>query len=115
MRAHGDFDQLGPVDLPDPSLRSDDHVVVSLEAAALNHLDLWTLHGLPGLNLEFPHILGGDGAGVVREVGSAVTQVQTGDRAPDFALQTLDGQPFALSDTGCKGHNVLLVFLRHLG
>ena len=79
MRATGDFDQLGLVDLPDPSLRSDDHVVVLLEAAALNHLDLWTLRGLPGLNFEFPHILGADGAGVVGAVGSAVTQVQTGD------------------------------------
>ena len=40
---------------------------------------------------------------------------QTGDKAPGFALQTLDGQPFSLSDTVRKGRNVLLVFLRHLG
>lgn len=79
MRAHGDVDQLALVDVPDPSLRSDDDVIVSLEAAALNHLDLWTLRGLPGLDLQFPHILGGDGAGIVREVGSAVTQVKVGD------------------------------------
>ena len=41
--------------------------------------------------------------------------VQTGDKAPDFGLHTLGGQPFSLSDTLRKGRNVLLVFLRHLG
>ena len=41
--------------------------------------------------------------------------VQTGDKAPDLFLQTLDGRPFSLSDTLDKGRNVLLVFLRHLG
>ncbi len=80
MRAHGGLDQLEFADLPDPDLTSDDDVLVSLEAAALNHLDLWTLRGLPGLTLDFPHTLGGDGAGIVRKVGSAVTQVAPGDR-----------------------------------
>jgi NADPH:quinone reductase-like Zn-dependent oxidoreductase len=55
-------------------------VLVRLKAAALNHLDLWTLRGLPGLSLTFPHILGGDGAGVVETIGDAVTRVQPGDR-----------------------------------
>ena len=41
--------------------------------------------------------------------------VQIGDKAPDFALRTLDGQPIFLSDTVRKGNNALLVFLRHLG
>ena len=50
-----------------------------------------------------------------RHPSAGTGQVQTGDRAPDFALQTLDGQSFSLSDTVRKGHKVLLVFLRHLG
>jgi NADPH:quinone reductase-like Zn-dependent oxidoreductase len=54
-------------------------VRVRLVAGALNHLDLWTVRGLPGLTLEFPHILGGDGAGVVDAVGPDVTRVRPGD------------------------------------
>ena len=80
MRGYGDVDQLELVEVPEPTLQSEDDVLVSVEAAALNHLDLWTLSGIPGLQLEFPHVLCGDGAGVVREVGSAVTQVKPGDR-----------------------------------
>ena len=38
-----------------------------------------------------------------------------GDTAPDFSLDTLDGQRFTLSETLAGGHPVLLVFLRHLG
>ena len=39
--------------------------------------------------------------------------LRVGDRAPDFALQTLDGEPVALG--GLRDRPVLLVFLRHLG
>ena len=39
--------------------------------------------------------------------------LRVGDRAPDFALPTLDGEPVALGDL--RGRPVLLVFLRHLG
>ncbi len=41
--------------------------------------------------------------------------LQPGDKAPDFSLDTLDGQRFTLSATLATGQNVLLVFLRHLG
>ncbi|MGB5932413.1 MAG: hypothetical protein WBH57_05040 [Anaerolineae bacterium] len=36
------------------------------------------------------------------------------DIAPDFTLDTVDGEPIALSDTLRSGRNALLVFLRHL-
>jgi NADPH:quinone reductase-like Zn-dependent oxidoreductase len=36
--------------------------------------------GLPGITHAFPFILGGDGAGVVEAVGSAVRRVKPGDR-----------------------------------
>lgn len=71
---------IGPADVAAPQLTGPHDVLVSLRAAALNHLDLFTVAGLPGLKLEFPHILGGDGAGVVTEVGGAVTRVRVGDR-----------------------------------
>jgi NADPH:quinone reductase-like Zn-dependent oxidoreductase len=80
MRAHGDLSTLAIGDVPRPQLPDSGHVLVRLKAAALNHLDLWTLAGLPGISLRFPHILGGDGAGIVEEVGSDVTSVKLGDR-----------------------------------
>jgi len=42
-----------------------------------------------------------------------MVKLKRGDRAPDFTLITLEGQPVALSDY--RGRPVLLVFLRHLG
>jgi NADPH:quinone reductase-like Zn-dependent oxidoreductase len=51
-----------------------------VRAAALNHLDLFVIRGLPGIAYEFPHILGADGAGVIDAVGAAVTAVRPGDR-----------------------------------
>lgn len=80
MRGHGDLGQIEVAEVPEPHISAEGEVLVRLRAAALNHLDLWTLRGLPGLSLEFPHILGGDGAGEVEEVGSAVEHVSPGER-----------------------------------
>ncbi|UCF39595.1 MAG: zinc-binding dehydrogenase [Gemmatimonadota bacterium] len=80
LRGHGDLTQLEISDQPQPEVRHDRDVLIRLEAAALNHLDLWTVRGLPGLSLSFPHIVGADGAGVVEEVGSAVESVEPGQR-----------------------------------
>ncbi len=80
MRGHGDLSQLQLADVARPTLSSPDDVIVRLHAAALNHLDLWTLRGLPGLSLDLPHTLGGDGAGVIEEVGVRVRHVAPGDR-----------------------------------
>jgi len=41
--------------------------------------------------------------------------LKSGDPAPGFTLQTVDGQAVSLGDALRQGHNVLLVFLRHLG
>jgi NADPH:quinone reductase-like Zn-dependent oxidoreductase len=79
IRAHGGPDQLQYVDLPGPAEPGPRDVVVSLKAAALNHLDLFVLGGMPGLALEFPHVMGADGAGVVAAVGADVTSVKPGD------------------------------------
>jgi NADPH:quinone reductase-like Zn-dependent oxidoreductase len=79
MRRHGDLSELEVTDVPQPALTQPDGILVRLKAAALNHLDLWTLRGLPGLSPSYPHILGGDGAGIVEEVGGTVTAVEPGD------------------------------------
>ena len=52
---------------------------VELRAAALNHLDLFVIRGIPGLELPKPHVLGADGAGVVAEVGEGVDNLSVGD------------------------------------
>ena len=79
LTGHGDLSRLTLADVPAPEVRGPLDVRIRLRAAALNHLDLWTVRGLPGLSLQFPHILGGDGAGVVESVGSGVTRVKPGD------------------------------------
>lgn len=79
MRGHGDLDQLEVATVPAPEIARPGDVLVRLKAAAFNHLDIWTLAGLPGLSLTMPHILGGDGAGVVAAVGTAVRAVRPGD------------------------------------
>lgn len=55
-------------------------VLVKLQAAALNHLDIWVRNGWPGIRLEYPHILGADGAGLVEEIGEGVSGWETGER-----------------------------------
>lgn len=80
LREHGDVSQLAVDEVPAPTIRRPGEVRIRLAAAALNHLDLWTIRGLPGLALDFPHILGGDGAGVVDSLGDDVTRLKPGDR-----------------------------------
>jgi peroxiredoxin len=41
--------------------------------------------------------------------------LQPGDIAPDFELQTAEGQSVSLSGSLRDGRSILLVFLRHLG
>jgi NADPH:quinone reductase-like Zn-dependent oxidoreductase len=53
---------------------------VRIRAAALNHLDLFVLGGLPGASIAPPWIMGADGAGVVDAVGPDVQGVRPGDR-----------------------------------
>ncbi|MFC6824469.1 zinc-binding dehydrogenase [Halopelagius fulvigenes] len=76
---HGDRDVIEYGEFPDPEPDRGE-VVVDVKAAALNHLDVWTRRGLPGLDLEMPHVPGSDMAGVVDEVGESVTRFEEGDR-----------------------------------
>lgn len=62
-----------------PELTHDTDVRVRLRAAAINHLDLFVVGGLPNVTITPPWILGSDGMGVVDSVGSAVTEVAPGN------------------------------------
>jgi NADPH:quinone reductase-like Zn-dependent oxidoreductase len=79
--AHGSFDQLRVrSDLPEPALSAPTDVRIRVHAAALNHLDLFVVQGLPGVAITPPWTMGADGAGIVDLVGSEVTDVAVGDR-----------------------------------
>jgi NADPH:quinone reductase-like Zn-dependent oxidoreductase len=80
IRGTGGLDRLELAQVPDPAATLESiEVRVSLRAAALNHLDLFAVRGLPH-EYHFPLILGGDGAGVVDAVGPDVKSVRPGDR-----------------------------------
>jgi NADPH:quinone reductase-like Zn-dependent oxidoreductase len=79
IHATGGLDQLVVTDVPSARDPGPGEVRVAVQTAALNHLDLFVVSGLP-LDYHFPHILGADGAGVVESVGSGVTEVKAGER-----------------------------------
>jgi NADPH:quinone reductase-like Zn-dependent oxidoreductase len=80
LAATGGIEHLKVQELPEPSIQSPGDVSVRVQAAALNRLDLFVATGLPGSSLSFPHVVGSDGAGVVREVGGGVSGIRPGDR-----------------------------------
>src|SRR5215207_2142274 len=80
ISAHGGLDRLEVRDdLPVPELRAPTDVRVRVRAAALNHLDLFVVEGLPGVTITPPWIMGADCTGVVEAVGGAVQGIAPGD------------------------------------
>ena len=63
---HGEREVLQYGDLPNLE-NKENHVLIKVEACALNHLDVWIRKGWPGLNLAMPHIGGSDVSGIVVE------------------------------------------------
>lgn len=79
IEEHGDPGVLRVGEIPEPEAGPRE-VVVEVRAVALNHLDLWVRRGLPGLDLEMPHVGGSDVAGIVASVGTDVRDWRAGDR-----------------------------------
>lgn len=80
LRAHGGAEVVEYVEdlpIPDPAYGE---VRINIEAAALNRLDLFVRAGWKGLELNFPHVVCADGAGIVDAIGEGVTQFAVGDR-----------------------------------
>lgn len=77
MEAHGGPEVLVSVELPEPAL-GDTDVLVRIEAAGVNYIDTYRRSGLYPTPL--PTTPGLEGAGVVRGVGPAVTDLAVGDR-----------------------------------
>ena len=80
LTGFGDLDRLRVQEVPRPALTGHQDVLVRVQTAALNRIDLYVIRGLPKAQYEFPHVLGADGAGVVEAVGPSVTTVKPGDR-----------------------------------
>lgn len=78
FRRHGGPEVLEVGEAPEPVVAAGT-VVVRVHAVSVNHLDLWTRRGLPGLDLEMPHIVGSDAAGIVEAVGPDVPGWAPGD------------------------------------
>jgi len=76
IHEHGGIDVLKWENVSIPSI-SENQVLVEIKAAAMNHLDLWVRKGIPGVPL--PCILGSDGSGTVKAVGSKVISFNSGD------------------------------------
>lgn len=79
FRRHGGPEVLEVGEAPEPVVTAGS-AVVRVKAVSLNHLDLWTRRGIPGLDLEMPHIGGSDAAGIVETVGPDVEEFSPGDR-----------------------------------
>src|SRR5690606_24593116 len=79
-RAAVAFEAKKPLEIVELDLEGprDGEVLVEIKATGICHTDAYTLDGLDSEGL-FPSILGHEGAGIVREVGSGVTSVQPGD------------------------------------
>jgi NADPH:quinone reductase-like Zn-dependent oxidoreductase len=83
ISAHGGLDQIEyRTDLLKPEPRRGE-IRVRVKAAALNHLDLFVVAGLPGLTITPPWILGADATGVIDAVGDlsgiSDNQLKVGD------------------------------------
>lgn len=80
ISAHGGLEQLEVRDdVPTPELRAPNDVRIRVRAAALNHLDLFVLSGMPGVTLAPPWTVASDACGIVESVGQDVRNVAPGD------------------------------------
>jgi len=78
LTKNGGLDALAVQEVPKPKAGRGE-VLLDVRAAALNHLDIWVRKGRPGAEMQFPHILGSDAAGVVADVGEGVEGWSAGD------------------------------------
>ena len=92
MRGYGGPEVLEYADAPDP-VAAPGEIVVDIHAASLNPADWKVREGLrkEDVTPRFPHILGRDFSGVVREAGAGVADFRPGDPV------------FAINEQGCEG------------
>ena len=79
IQEHGNLDKIQIGELNTPTI-SPNEVLIETKFGALNHLDIFVVRGWPGLTLNIPHVIGADGSGIVKEIGSEVTTLSVGDK-----------------------------------
>src|SRR3954452_16644945 len=110
LHGYGGVDQLRYEEIDRPKIISATDVVVQLKAAALNHIDIWNRRGLTGMEVEMPHILGGDGAGTVAETGPDVANVKPCDPVCLYPAIGCGKCEFCLND-----QDYMCIYVRVLG
>ena len=92
MRGFGGPEVLEYADVRDPVPGPDD-ILIDIHAVSVNPADWKVREGLrkKDVRARFPHILGRDFSGVVREAGAGVSDFQPGDPV------------FAINEQGCEG------------
>src|SRR5688572_28241024 len=79
-RAAVAFEAKKPLEIVELDLEGpkEGEVLVEIKATGICHTDAYTLDGLDSEGI-FPSVLGHEGAGIVREIGTGVTSVAVGD------------------------------------
>ncbi len=86
LSEYGSLDNLSLTDFPDPEPGPDD-VIVDVRATAVNFVDLVLIRGTYQFRPDIPFVPGKGPAGIVRSVGSAITDFEPGDRVVAMAEQ----------------------------
>jgi len=110
IHEHGGVDKLRYEEAENPRISAPNEVIVKLRAASVNHIDIWVRLGVTGIAIPMPHILGGDGAGVIFDVGGEVSNVRPGDAVCLYLFSGCGQCEFCLSH-----RDFMCVYVRALG
>lgn len=76
---HGDLSVMRYGDVADPEVPPG-WVKVRVRASSINHADLFSRRGMPGIKVQLPGITGSDCAGEIAELGEGVSGWKVGER-----------------------------------
>ncbi len=76
---HGDLSVMRYGERPEPQVQPG-WVKIRVRASSINHADLFSRRGMPGIKVQLPGITGSDCAGEIAELGEGVTGWKAGER-----------------------------------
>ena len=80
VMGHGGTDKIKfQTDYPDPKT-GPHQVLVRVRAASINHHDIFSRRGMPGISIPLPLITGSDISGEIVQIGSEIERWKSGDR-----------------------------------
>jgi NADPH:quinone reductase-like Zn-dependent oxidoreductase len=104
LRRHGGLDELEvAADYPAPTA-DEGHVVIRVRASSFNYHDIFTVHGMPGIKVPLPVVVGLDMAGEIAELGAGVSGWKVGDRVLVNPLNKTKGLMGEMLDGGMAEH-----------